>query len=111
MSDDRNILFCKQAWQYHYEKMKSFIAEGETNPMRILGRYHSSERIHPVVFKNDGTPMPAPAKLHNPFNFDKLPPNGRLALSTKIVARYFSSLSVRGCGGSISACCRSGNGS
>ena len=73
MSDEKNILFYEQAWRHRYEQMKSFIAEGETNPMRILGRYHSGERIEPVVFKDDGTPMPAPAKLHNPFNFDELP--------------------------------------
>ena len=73
MSDEKNILFYEQAWRHRQEQLKAYIAEGETDPMRVLGRYYSSERLNPVVFKDDGTPMQAPKKLHNPFNFDKLP--------------------------------------
>ncbi len=73
MSFEKTPSFYEMAWQHRLEMMKSFIDEGEINPLRVINRYFSNERRNPVVFTPDGSPISASEKALNPHDFEKLP--------------------------------------
>jgi hypothetical protein len=78
--------FYESAWEYRAEVIKRLIADGETDPRRIIALQENSEKSFWLRYDND-TIEPVP-DAQNPYNFPMLPTDVPLYRAVSVDGKF-----------------------